>query len=71
MTHPERPDVRRAAWRLVKMPTLLLLLVSVLGVVSAWPALAMDNPRVEDDAGFFSPDAVAKATPALVLAKRE
>src|SRR4051812_36927347 len=70
MTNP-LPDVRRVGrtTRIAKF-TVALLAVAAL-VCLAQPARAMDDPRVEDDAGFFSTDAVGKANQVIKQIKQD
>jgi len=71
MTNP-LPDARRVGrtTRITPFTLALLAVVALLGFV-AQPARAMDDPRVEDDAGFFSTDAVGKANQVIKQIKQD
>ena len=71
MTNPLR-DVRRVGrtTRMSGFTVSLLAVVALFGLV-AQPARAMDDPRVEDDAGFFSTDAVGKANQVIKQIKQD
>src|SRR5438034_7623536 len=67
------PDVRRGgapgawAWHL----SIASFCLVVATCATAQRALALDDPRVEDDAGFFSADAVTKANATIKQIKQD
>src|SRR4051794_20756213 len=72
MTRPLAPAA--AAVGRGATPRLLLMLPFVVLLAFAFcarPAMAMDNPRVEDDASFFSADAVRKPNDVIKQIKQD